>query len=235
MFAKRDRPWEAVYSQFPVPNSLFPLIPSLPCSLFPIKRLKDQDPCFCELAALSALDILDEQERSRLAEYTAEFPELEAELAEFQAAVAAIPYSAPIVPMAANLKERLFAQISTEVGDRSLPPAVKLDPSAFILRSDQMRWRSHPVVPKVEICHLYLDRQRRELVGILRAEPGVTYPPHRHAGVEEMFMLEGDLSIDGQIYGKGDYIRSLPGSIHHPHTVGGCMFFFRTSLDDEIL
>jgi len=48
-------------------------------------------------------------------------------------------------------------------------------------------------------------------------------------------MLEGDLSIDGQIYGKGDYIRSLPGSIHHPHTVGGCMFFFRTSLDDEIL
>jgi anti-sigma factor ChrR (cupin superfamily) len=79
----------------------------------------------------------------------------------------------------------------------------------------------------------HADVSKREIVGFLRAEPGVRYPFHRHAAIEEIFMLEGDLVIENRVYGAGDYIRSSPGSAHAPYTKGGCRFFFHTSMDDE--
>jgi len=69
----------------------------------------------------------------------------------------------------------------------------------------------------------------------MRAEAGICLPAHRHAEVEEILILEGDLSIEQNTYGQGDYIRSLPGSLHSPRTTGGCLAFVRTSVDDEWL
>ena len=46
-------------------------------------------------------------------------------------------------------------------------------------------------------------------------------------------LLEGDLVIGEEVFGAGDYIRSLSDSGHAPYTEGGCRFFFHTSLDDE--
>ncbi|HEY9601849.1 MAG TPA: cupin domain-containing protein [Allocoleopsis sp.] len=202
------------------------------------------DACFCELAPLYALDLLDEQERRVVEEQIAECPDLANELAEFQAAVAAIPYSTPSVPMAADLQERLFQRIGQEmpsdepVIEAPSPPTVPFElvmrsPFGWCLRQSQnIVWQPHPV-PGVTIATLHVDPVKREITGLLRAEPGVRYPLHRHAAIEEMFMLEGDLAIAGEVYGAGDYIRSDPGSSHAPETNGGCMFFFRTSLDDE--
>lgn len=85
------------------------------------------------------------------------------------------------------------------------------------------------------IARLHIDLVEREAVGLFRAEPGVRYPLHHHANVEEIFMLQGDLILGNKVYGSGDYIRSVPSSTHAPETHGGCMFFFRTSLHDEIL
>jgi anti-sigma factor ChrR (cupin superfamily) len=83
------------------------------------------------------------------------------------------------------------------------------------------------------IAIVHRDEIKRELVGFLQAEAGVRYPCHRHAAMEEIFMLEGDLVIGDEVYGAGDYILSHPGSSHTPYTQGGCRFFFHTSMDDE--
>jgi hypothetical protein len=193
---------------------------------------------FCELAALYALDILDERGRQLVEGYIARFPEYKKELEGFHDAAAAIPYSAPDVPMAANLKERLFERIADEAlnpnSSTSDDLPITTDLPIFTLRAADVKWKSH-VIPGVAIAKLYEDRVRREIVCLFRAEPGVRYPAHRHATAEEIFMLEGDLRIDEQVYGKGDYIRSAVGSIHSPYTVGGCMFLMRTSLDNETL
>lgn len=193
---------------------------------------------FCELAALYALNVLDANECRLVENHIAEFPEDETKLAEFRESVAALPYSAPDVPMAADLKERLFERIPGEAssgnGTSVALPLIATDLPIFTVRAADVHWKPHPV-PGVMIALLYKDTVRREIVCLLRAEPGVRYPAHRHAGAEEIFMLEGDLVIDGEVYGKGDYIRSTPGTIHCPHTPSGCMFFIRTSLDDEIL
>jgi anti-sigma factor ChrR (cupin superfamily) len=62
----------------------------------------------------------------------------------------------------------------------------------------------------------------------------MVYPGHRHGGTEEIYMLSGDLVLEGITYYGGDYIRSAPGSTHgEAYSKGGCMFFFRSSLDDE--
>jgi hypothetical protein len=196
---------------------------------------------FCELAALYALDILDKRGHQLVEGYIARFPEYKKELDGFRNSAAAIPYSAPDVPMAANLanlKERLFERIADEAlnpnTDTSANLPIAADLPIFTVRAADVQWKSH-VVPGVAIAKLYEDSVRREIVCLLRAEPGVRYPAHRHATAEEIFMLAGDLMLDEQVYGTGDYIRSAAGSIHSPYTIGGCMFLIRTSLDNEML
>jgi len=208
--------------------------------------------CFCELAPLYALDLLEAQERCWVEEQIENDADLAAELSELQASVGAIAYTAPAVPMSSNLKQRLFQRLDIgTTGDESstgtelsspeletlgeeIQPAIPVYPPSlpFAVQSQDLVWQPHRV-PGVMIARLHVDTVKHEVVGLFRAEAGVRYPLHRHAGVEEIFMLQGDLVIAGKVYGSGDYIRSEPGSIHAPETTGGCMFFFRTSCDDE--
>ncbi|AFY36255.1 cupin domain-containing protein [Calothrix sp. PCC 7507] len=185
--------------------------------------------CFSELAPLYALDLLDEPEQYWVEQQLAEFPELTEELAEYETAVTAIPYSTPVTPMAGDLKARLFNRLELDLPEPQPTPHLI---SYQAVRSQELKWQPH-TVPGVEIAMLHTDLVKREIVGVFRAEPGMQYPMHRHAAFEEIYMLQGDLVVDDAVYHAGDYIRSQPGSVHGPHTVGGCMFFFRTSMDDE--
>lgn len=210
--------------------------------------MNNENQCFCELAPLYALDLLDEAERLWVEQHVKENPELVAELTEYATATTAIPYGVTFVPMADNLKDRLFASLDLDLDSPSSleSPTVITDdaennitssiadflPSLFAIRQEDMEWQPHPT-PGVEVVILRTNEAQREIVGLLRAAPGVRYPLHRHAFGEDIFMLEGDLIVGDEVYGAFDYIRSEPGSIHAPHTIGGCMFFFRTSIDDE--
>ncbi|QLE59554.1 anti-sigma factor [Nostoc sp. TCL26-01] len=188
--------------------------------------------CFCELAPLYALDLLDEREQIWVEQKLAECPELAEELAEYQSAVTAIAYDTPHVPIAIDLKNRLFARLEL---DNPEPQAVDHpipDSPFFAVRSQELNWQPHDT-PGVSIAIIHTDEVKREIIGVFRAEAGVYYPIHRHAAIEEIYLLSGDLVVDNQVYGPGDYIRSEPGSVHSPHTNSGCMFFFHTSMDDE--
>ena len=46
----------------------------------------------------------------------------------------------------------------------------------------------------------------------VRLAPGVAYPPHRHAGVEELHLLDGELWIDANKLHPGDYNRAERGT-----------------------
>ncbi|EKQ69024.1 hypothetical protein OsccyDRAFT_1629 [Leptolyngbyaceae cyanobacterium JSC-12] len=195
--------------------------------------------CFCELAPLYALDLLNESERAWVEQQVEECPELVEELASYQSAVTAIPYSLPTVSPAPTLKHQLFEQLGLEpptpapmIAESGGTPS---SPAFFATRSQELNWQPHPVAVGIYLAIVHRDEIKREVVGFLRAEPESRYPLHRHAAVEEIFMLEGDLVVGDEVFGAGDYIRSQPGSSHAPHTNGGCCFFFHTSLDDEYL
>ena len=200
--------------------------------------------CFCDLAPLYALDLLDLEERLWVEAQILECPDLADELASYQSAVAVIPYSAAIVPMAADLKQRLFDRIAatgdellgTNPTDTSSNPQLASQSAApseptVVVRSADLEW--HPYQTEgVEVAILFLDPVTRMCTAIVKAADGIIYPLHQHRGIEEIYMLEGELEIDGQVYVAGDYIRSYPNSIHPPATTKGCKFSIRACIDD---
>jgi ChrR Cupin-like domain len=199
---------------------------------------------FEELAPLHALGLLNLAEQQWLERHLATHPDRAAELAQCQAAVGAIPYGLEALPSAATLKgikSRLFQRLAPPSPDldsgtgskSSVRPMGEMAAAFTAVRSGDLRWRTGQI-PKVAIAILHFDRERRERVGLLRAEPEMQYPPHTHGGTEEIYMLSGDLVLEGVRYEAGDYVRSAPQSRHSPaHSVTGCLFFFRSSLDDQ--
>lgn len=194
--------------------------------------------CFCDLAPLYALDLLDLEERLWVEAQIVECPDLAEELASYQAGVAAIPYSAPLVPMAADLKDRLFDRLGLDppASGADLQPQTPLaapsEPEKFAIRSGDLHWKPHRI-EGVECALLFLDEVNRMRSMLVKAAAGVVYPLHQHCGIEELYMLEGELIIDGQTYLAGDYIRSHPNSIHAPSTITGCKFLIRACIDDN--
>lgn len=196
---------------------------------------------FNMLAALQALDTLDESERSALAEKLQASPELQSELAAFETAISAIAYTAPAVPLAPDLKNRLLqriAELPTTAESVNAQPIVtsptENNPPSLIVRSRDVKWRPYSV-PGISIGRLYMDKEKRQITCLMRLEPGVTFPLHRHADSEEVFVLEGDLIVEGEVCYQGDYIRSVPGSTHSPVTEGGCLLLIKSSINNEVL
>jgi ChrR Cupin-like domain len=191
--------------------------------------------CFCDLAPLYVLDLLNESERDWVERQILETPELAEELSQYEVAATALPYSAPLVKVADDLEGRLFDALGLAPPEDSFPHAKDLKENSFLsVRFQDIEWQAHPV-PGVEVSIFYTDSMTQRISGVLKAAPGMQYPPHRHAGVEEIFMISGDLRMGTEVYGPGDYIRSSPGSVHAPHSQDGCMFFFNTSINDDYL
>lgn len=178
----------------------------------------------CELVSLGSLGALDARELWRLREHLLDCASCRAELEADERVVAQLGYAAEPVAPSPMLKFRLFDQIQ----GRSKP----ID--ALPTLEEAIDWKPYPI-PGVRYRALNVDTVKREVLMIVRAEPGVTYPTHRHSALEEMFMLEGELDFGGTVYGPGDYIRAECGSTHEEsETRTGCMFLIRASLDDQM-
>jgi anti-sigma factor ChrR (cupin superfamily) len=51
---------------------------------------------------------------------------------------------------------------------------------------------------------------------LIAMDPGVGYPPHRHLGEEEVFVVRGSYADAAGEYGAGSFQRNPKGSAHHP-------------------
>jgi len=95
------------------------------------------------------------------------------------------------------------------------------------------RWRE--VVHGVSCKLLATDTQNDRVSMLVRLAPGVDYPAHTHAGVEELYLLQGDLWIDGRKLYPGDYHRGEPGTADdHVWSVTGCTGILVTSTRDAL-
>jgi anti-sigma factor ChrR (cupin superfamily) len=66
--------------------------------------------------------------------------------------------------------------------------------------------------PGIHCKLLSSDREFNRVTMIVRLDPGTEYPPHTHAGIEELHLLDGELWIDDRKLFPGDYNRAEPGS-----------------------
>jgi ChrR Cupin-like domain/Putative zinc-finger len=98
----------------------------------------------------------------------------------------------------ALLQERLAQRIAAETGGKAVVPS---SPSW-----DEPAWEE--VAPGI-FCKLMANDTATQRVSMLvRLAPGVEYPPHTHAGLEELFLLDGELWIDDRKLYPGDYNRA---------------------------
>jgi anti-sigma factor ChrR (cupin superfamily) len=139
-------------------------------------------------------------------------------------AFAAWPADVPSPP--ASLWERLAQRIA---GDR--------------YREAMMPVPAHGTAPKwleaapgISYKVLAMDAERSRVSMLVRLAPGTYYPPHCHAGLEELHLLDGELMIGDRKLYPGDYNRAEPGTVdHRVWSETGCTCVLITSCDDILL
>lgn len=184
------------------------------------------DETFYELASLSALGLLEEAEQVQLEQYLQAHPESESELADLTQTSALLAYSLSMPPLGDldHIKQQLLAGIRSEL------PATTME----AIRAKDRQWIPLPM-PGIRIVILKEDLVRRERTLLLQADPGAIYPLHRNGGPEEVYILEGDLQVDGHAYGVGDYMWAPTSITHELTSITGCLCLVRCSIDDEML
>lgn len=125
-----------------------------------------------------------------------------------------------------SLWERVAQRIARATGKPPVAP------------SSQVRTKPEWEEPAPGIsCQLLATDKEKERVSMLvRLAPGAEYPPHRHAGREELHLLHGELMIDAKKLYPGDYIRAEADTVdHRVWTETGCTCVLITSVGDVVL
>jgi anti-sigma factor ChrR (cupin superfamily) len=102
---------------------------------------------------------------------------------------------------APSLRTRLALRLAEETGELVRPP---------VRQWSEPDWEE--VAPGIECKLLATDAETERVSMFVRLAPGASYPPHTHAGVEELHLLEGELWIDERLLHPGDYIYGAPGA-----------------------
>ena len=116
-------------------------------------------------------------------------------------------WRAQTLPSPEPLWDQLAKRIASEprqkadVAHSSNPPA---------LGWPEPRWME--AAPGIACKLLSTDSEADRVSMLVRLLPGVDYPPHTHAGLEELFLLDGELWIDERKLHPGDYNRAEPGT-----------------------
>jgi hypothetical protein len=112
-------------------------------------------------------------------------------------------------------------------------PAVSGAPIGSPAHWKEPEWRE--VAPGVSCKLLATDSHAGRVSMLVRLAPGVAYPPHRHAGIEELHLLEGELWIEDRKLYPGAFNRAEPGtSDARVWSETGCMCVLITSRLDVL-
>ncbi|MFC3080415.1 cupin domain-containing protein [Phenylobacterium terrae] len=125
----------------------------------------------------------------------------------------------------ASLQQRLAQRLAEETGEAPAAPPPR--------RWSEPDWED--VAPGIKCKLLANDREARRVSMLVRLAPGASYPPHTHAGVEELHLLDGELWIDERKLFPGDYNYGPPGaSDERVWSETGCTCVLITSIDDTL-
>jgi hypothetical protein len=124
-----------------------------------------------------------------------------------------------------SLWGRLAQRIAGETGEEPVLPSNQA--------WSEPEWDE--VSPGIFCKLLATDDAKGRVSMLVRLAPNVAYPPHRHAGVEELHLLDGELWIDDRKLKPGDYNRAEPGtSDQRVWSETGCTCVLITSTRDEL-
>ena len=83
-------------------------------------------------------------------------------------------------------------------------------------------WRS-VATPGVAVKRLRDDKVSGASTFLLSVDAGARVPLHDHPGGEELFVIEGGLTVGGDHLKAGDYLYTPPGGKHSASSEAGCI------------
>jgi anti-sigma factor ChrR (cupin superfamily) len=123
------------------------------------------------------------------------------------------------------LQTRLAQRIAGETGKAPVVPPPR--------QWSEPEWEH--VAPGIFVKLLANDTVNHRISMLVRLIPGANYPPHIHAGVEELYLLDGELWIDDRLLFPGDYNYGAPGAgDKRVYSETGCTCVLVTSTQDVL-
>ncbi|MBE9067605.1 cupin domain-containing protein [Leptolyngbya cf. ectocarpi LEGE 11479] len=190
-----------------------------------------------DAAAIYALDGLGADERGQFEQALLDSADLEQTVRGFEETAAALAYGAPPVPMATDLKARLFQRIAGQPNGASSDLLKLLDlPIAELKqKATELDWCLMPGDSGVTVATWQTDDVFREAAFFARKVGKGLFPNHYHASGETVLVLEGDFVVDAQAYYPGERVTAPGKTSHQPESLSGCLLLCVSSMDDDVL
>ena len=162
--------------------------------------------CHCgraELVCAYALQVLPTSEASAIEAHIASCPDCQREVESLRPVVNwFVSWPIDVLRPTTSLQARLALRIAEETGQSPVLPSAR--------RWSEPAWEE--VAPGIECKLLATDTERHRVSMLVRLAPGASYPAHTHAGVEELYLLDGELWIDERKLVPGNYNYGAPGA-----------------------
>jgi anti-sigma factor ChrR (cupin superfamily) len=190
-----------------------------------------------ELAALYALGMLDGEEARAFESHLKGGCDLcSAEVSSYRSVAANLGFVAELETPREGTREMLAARIASEAtGPKKASEAGLSSPGNMqSIKTEELEWDE--VNAGIFIKRLSVDKGTGLATSLVKMLPGKRLARHRHNGSEQLFILEGDCHLQGEVLGPGDYHRAEDGSIHDStFTVGGTTFLLIAPVTYEFL
>jgi hypothetical protein len=177
-----------------------------------------------ELVTSYVLEALSPSEAALLRTHTVECAACRQELERLTRVVDTfVSWPTDVLRPSSSLQERLARRIAADAGSDLVLPSGR--------QWKEPEWEE--VAPGILCKILTTDSERDRVTLLVRLLPGVSYPPHTHAGVEELHLLDGELWIEDRLLHPGDYNYGQPGaSDQRVYSETGCTCVLITSPSD---
>lgn len=163
----------------------------------------NHDRDYPELVFLHALRALPASEIPVLEAHLSMCPDCRQEMETLRPIIDAfVSWPTDVLRPTESVWDRLARRIAAETGQAPvlLPPLPPSEPD----------WEE--AAPGLTYKMLAADTEKDRVSLLVRLAPGAHYPPHRHAGVEELYLLHGELWIDDKKLYPGGYNRAEAGT-----------------------
>jgi len=186
----------------------------------------DRPPCDrAELLSLYAMHALDPSDVPPLEAHLATCAICREELDRLRPITDFFGWPADALRPSESLWERLARRVAAESGVEPIVPTAR--------QWSEPEWEE--AAPGIACKLLATDTDNDRVSMLVRLAPGAAYPPHRHSGTEELYLLHGELWIDDRKLYPGDYNEAKAGtSDKRVWTETGCTCVLITSPRDVL-
>lgn len=95
---------------------------------------------------------------------------------------------------------------------------------SYVAATDLLPWSCAPAAG-VSYKSLRYDRTSGAGAVLIHMTPATQYPRHLATSGMDVLVLDGDVQIQGERLGRGDFIHLPAGSQQAPVTSGGCVLY----------